>query len=151
MSEYPSYKVYPPLPVPAFEVKQTGDSLETDTLKKAAYRFVGNRVIDINSNNIKTFLEDNPGKAKVLLFTETKSAPMVYRALSTYFDKTLEFGMIKKEDEALAKQYKVKKFPTFMLLKNKDKPIVYGDTEFSYHKLFEWINIYSETFVFVGD
>jgi len=86
MSEYPSYKVYPPLPVPAFEVKQTGDSLETDTLKKAAYRFVGNRVIDINSNNIKTFLEDNPGKAKVLLFTETKSAPMVYRALSTYFD-----------------------------------------------------------------
>lgn len=151
MTEFPSYKVYPPIPVPPFEVKQTSDSLDTDTLKKACYRFVGNRVIDINSNNVKTFLEDNPSKPKMLLFTETKSAPMVYRALSTYFDKTLEFGMVKKEDEALAKQYKVKKFPTFMLLKNNQKPIVYEDTEYSYHKLFEWINVYSETFVFVGD
>jgi hypothetical protein len=88
MKEYPAYKVYPPLPVPAFEVKQ-GNSLETDTLKKAAYRFIGSRVIDINQNNIKTFLEDNPGKPKMLLFTETKSAPMVYRALSTYFDVRL--------------------------------------------------------------
>jgi len=43
-------------------------------------------VIDITSNNIDTFLNDNPGKPKMLLFTETKSAPMVYRALSTYFD-----------------------------------------------------------------
>lgn len=50
------------------------------------------------------------------------------------------------------------KFPTFMLLKDdykgqtkSVKQIVYEDTEFSYHKLFEWINIYSETFVFVGD
>lgn len=54
----------------------------------------------------------------MLLFTETKSAPMVYRALSTYFDKTLEFGLVKKEDEALVKKYKVTKFPTFLLLKN---------------------------------
>ena len=47
---------------------------------------MGNRVIDINANNIDTFIADNPGKPKMLLFTETKSAPMVYRALSTYFD-----------------------------------------------------------------
>lgn len=80
-------------------------------------------MIDITSNNIDTFLNDNPGKPKMLLFTETKSVPMVYRALSTYFDKTLEFGMVKKEDEALVKKYKVTKFPTFMLLKNeKEKP-----------------------------
>lgn len=56
-------------------------------------------------------------RPKMLLFTETKAAPMVYRALSTYFDKTIEFGMVKKDDEELVKQYKVKKFPTFVLLK----------------------------------
>jgi len=56
-------------------------------------------------------------RPKMLLFTETKSAPMVYRALSTYFDKTLEFGMVKKEEADLVKQYNVKKFPTFVLLK----------------------------------
>ena len=60
--------------------------MDTDAIKKAAYKFIGNRVIDITSNNIDTFLNDNPGKPKMLLFTETKSAPMVYRALSTYFD-----------------------------------------------------------------
>jgi len=38
-----------------------------------------------------------------------------------------------------------------MLLKNKEKPLIYKESEFSYHKLFEWINVYSETFVFVGD
>ena len=48
ITTYPGYKVYPPTPIPAFEVKQEGE-LETDTLKKAAYRFIGNRVIDINS------------------------------------------------------------------------------------------------------
>jgi len=40
-------------------------------------------------------LKDNPGKPKMLLFANAKSAPMTYRALSTYFDKTLEFGLIK--------------------------------------------------------
>lgn len=30
--------------------------------------------------------------------------------------------MVKKDDEALAKKYGVKKFPTFMLLKNNQKP-----------------------------
>jgi hypothetical protein len=116
MTEFPSYKVYPPIPVPAFEVKQ-GAELDTDTLKKSAYRFIGNRSIDLNSNNIKTFIEDQPMRPKMLLFTETKSAPMVYRALSTYVDKTLEFGMVKKEEADLVKQYKVTKFPTFVLLK----------------------------------
>jgi len=150
IKEYPSYKVYPPTPMPAFLVPQEG-GLETDTLKKAAYRYIGNRVVEINSNNAQTFIQDNPMQPKMLLFTETKSAPMVFRALSTYFDKTLEFGMVKKEEADLAKQYKVTKFPTFMLIKNKEKPIIYDGNSFTYSELFEFINIYSETFVFVGD
>jgi hypothetical protein len=60
--------------------------VDVDALKKSAFKFVGNRVIDISSANVDTFLTDNPGKPKMLLFTETKSAPMVYRALSTHFD-----------------------------------------------------------------
>ena len=85
--ELPAYKVYPPTPIPAFFFENDkSKSIDTDTLKKSAYKFIGNRVIDINANNIDTFIADNPGKPKMLLFTETKSAPMVYRALSTYFD-----------------------------------------------------------------
>jgi hypothetical protein len=90
ITEFPTYKIYPPMPIPAFVSEQDKTKgVNTDALKKAAYKFVGNRVIDITINNIDTFVNDNPGKPKMLLFAETKSAPMVYRALSTYFDVSL--------------------------------------------------------------
>lgn len=60
--------------------------------------------------------------------------------------------MVKKEDEALVKKYKVTKFPTFMLLKSeKEKPQPYTGSSYTYSELFNFINIYSETFVFPGD
>jgi hypothetical protein len=79
--------LYPPNPIPAFVVEQDNTKVvDTDTLKKSAYKFIGNRVIDITENNIQTFVNDNPGKPKMLLFTDKKTTPIVYRALSTYFD-----------------------------------------------------------------
>jgi hypothetical protein len=90
ITTYPTYKIYPQVPIPAFVSEQDNEKVvDTDALKKSAYKFIGNRVIDITSNNIDTFIADNPGKPKMLLFTETKSAPMIYRALSTYFDVSL--------------------------------------------------------------
>jgi len=95
------------------------------------------------------FKSDNPGTPKVLLFTDKQKVPIVFRALSTYFDKTLEFGMVKKEEESLAAKYKVTKYPAFFILKNGEKaPIRYEEDDFSYAALFEFINTYSETFVF---
>lgn len=59
--------------------------------------------------------------------------------------------MVKSSDEILLKKYKVTKFPHFILLKNGEKPIAYEGSSYTYSELFEFINIYSETFVFVGD
>lgn len=57
--------------------------------------------------------------------------------------------MVKKEEESLAAKYKVTKYPAFFILKNGEKaPIRYEDDDFSYAALFEFINTYSETFVF---
>lgn len=56
------------------------------------------------------------------MFTDKKSTPITYRALSTYFDQTLEFGVIKSDDKELAKKFKVTKYPAFFLLKNDQKP-----------------------------
>lgn len=113
------------------------------------YRHIGNRAIDITSANHDVFKDDNPGKPKVLLFTDKQKFPITFRALSTYFDKTLEFGMVKQEEESLVKKYKVTKFPAFIILKQGEKkPIVYDGDDFSYAALFEFINTYSETFVF---
>ena len=43
-------------------------------------------MIDITVANHDVFKADNPGMPKVLLFTESKKAPIIFRALSTYFD-----------------------------------------------------------------
>lgn len=59
---------------------------------------------------------------------------------------------MKSDDEALIKKYKVTKFPHFLILKNGEKqPIRYEEDEYSYDALFEFINTYSETFVFAQE
>jgi len=148
VTEFPMYRVYPPFPMPPQDLKNEA-GLDTDVLKKMCFKHIGNRAIEITSGNHEVFKEDNPGKPKVLLFTDKQKFPITFRALSTYFDKTLEFGMIKKEEEDLVKKYKVKSFPAFFILKQGEKkPIQYTGDDFSYASLFEFINTYSETFVF---
>lgn len=58
---------------------------------------------------------------------------------------------MKHTDADLVKKYKVSKYPTFLLLKNKEKPQQYQGNSYTYSELFEFINIYSETFVLVGE
>ena len=56
--------------------------------------------------------------------------------------------MIKSEEASLASKYKVTSYPAFFILKHGEKaPIKYDGETFSYKELFEFINIYSETFV----
>lgn len=56
--------------------------------------------------------------------------------------------MIKSDEDTLLKKYKVTKFPAFQILKQGEKkPIVYDGDDYSYAALFEFINVYSETFV----
>ena len=57
--------------------------------------------------------------------------------------------MVKADDEALVKKYKVTSFPSLFILKNEEKqPIKYTEGTFTYSEIFEFINTYSETFVF---
>ena len=85
ITEFPTYRVYPPFPVPHNDLVNP-EGLDTDKLKKMAFRHIGDRVIPVTAANHDVFKEDNPGKPKVLLFTESKKAPIVLRALSEFFD-----------------------------------------------------------------
>jgi len=110
---------------------------------------VGSRVVEVNQNNYDTFINDNPGKPKVLLFSDKKGTPLIFKALSSHFDKTLIFGLIRDTETSLLNKYKVKQFPAVFLIKDKDtKPIKYEGKEYNYQAIFDFINIYSETFVF---
>mmetsp|Transcript_27254 Transcript_27254/g.26300 ORF Transcript_27254/g.26300 Transcript_27254/m.26300 type:complete len:254 (-) Transcript_27254:42-803(-) len=94
-------------------------------------------------------MNENPGTPKVLLFTDKKGVPIIYKALSSHFDKTLQFGLVRDSESGIVGKYKVKSYPSIFLIKTKDaKPQKYEGTDFSYQAIFDFINIYSETFVF---
>ena len=65
ITKYPTYRVYPPNPIPAVNLEteegKTDYTLDTDKLKKLAFKYIGNRVIDITVANHDVFKADNPG------------------------------------------------------------------------------------------
>ena len=146
LTEFPAFRIYPPYPRPTLDLKNEDFSLKK--LKKKAAKFIENKVIEITSVNHDTFLKDNPGKHKVLLFTESKGIPTLYKALSYNFEKTLFFGIVRSSD-SLVNKYKVKEFPSLFLVKPGEKPQKFKE-EINYYNIANFINIHSEVFDF-GD
>jgi hypothetical protein len=62
----------------------------------------------------------------------------------------LLFGLVRDSESSIVSKYKVKSYPALFLIKSdKDsKPLKYEGTDFSYQGMFDFLNIYSETFVF---
>jgi len=147
VENFPTFKVYPPFPIPTFDV-EVDDKFDSGKLKKAAGKFYKDKSIEITSNNHLTFVEENIGTPKVLLFTTSKKGtPFVYKALSQNFEKTLQFGLVRDTEAALSQKYKVKKFPSMLVLKSEGKPIWYEGENFTYSDIFEFLNIHSQIFV----
>jgi hypothetical protein len=42
-------------------------------------------IIEITASNVQTFLGENPSVPKILLFTDKKGVPSVYKGLSVAF------------------------------------------------------------------
>jgi hypothetical protein len=90
----PTWRVYPQFPAPTIDYPE-GD-FDADKLKSMATRYIAsNRAIEITGANHQTFVEDQPGKPKVILFTKNKKgAPVIFRALSTHFDVSIRHPLI---------------------------------------------------------
>ena len=54
---------------------------------------------------------------------------------------------MRENEEALAKKYKIKRFPSLVVVKNEMKPIHYESEDFKYQPIFEFLNIHSQIFV----
>ena len=131
VTKFPTFRVYPAFPAPTQDFEET--PIDFEKLKKLAAKFVGNRVVEVNQNNFDTFINDNPGKPKVLLFSDKKGTPLIFKALSSHFDKTLLFGLIRETEAGLISKYKVKTFPAVFLVKDKDaKAQKYEGKEYNY-------------------
>jgi hypothetical protein len=149
VTAYPTVRIYPKTPIPTMNFG--ADDYNIDEIKKAALRTIDGKMIEINQNNIETFLKDNPTKPKVLLFTDKpKGSPIAYKAITEAFEKTIIFGIVRSSEENLIKKYKVTKYPNLQLFKASQKTVVFTE-EFKYQAIHDFLNVYSEIFVFKGE
>ena len=140
---FPTMRIYPTFPAPTFDLDLTGQNFDVKVLKKQAGRFYSDKSIEITTNNHKTFVEEDVTIPKVLLFTNKKGTPFLYKALSQNFEKTLQFGIIRESEEVLASKYKIKKFPSIVIIKTDGKSVQYNEPEFNYGGIFDFINVHS--------
>merc|ERR1719450_1069871 len=104
--------------------------------------------IKLTKDNVDSFLTTEPTKPKVVLFSNKKSVPTIWKALSseTVFKRTVKFGFASEEDADLIAKFKVKKFPTVLMqrgAKAEIKEEYKGEMKFL--PLKDWVNLHSES------
>jgi hypothetical protein len=80
---YPSFKVYPPVPTPIFDYE--GD-IETTKLMNYMGKFIANKIKELNLNIFDSFITERPNIPKVILFTDKKGFPLIFKSLAVSFD-----------------------------------------------------------------
>ena len=71
----------------------------------------------VNKDNYQQFIENQPTKYKVLLFTERKTTAPIFKALSKQFKDKLLFGEVRKNSESeLIAKFGVTQFPTLLVI-----------------------------------
>lgn len=70
----------------------------------------------INSNNYGDFITENSHQHKVILFTQRKSTPPLFKALSKHFKDKLSFGEIRQSEKELAQRFEINVFPSILVI-----------------------------------
>jgi len=92
-------------------------AMTANSIMNAATKKMQSFVSVVTESNYESFVErDRNTKHKIILFTEKKSTPTVYKALSKKYLERLTFGEIKQASEELVKQFGIVTFPTIMAL-----------------------------------
>ena len=97
--------------------KYTGE-MTADSLMKAAVKKMQNFVSPVSEDNYQSFIENEPAKHKILLFTDSKNTPSTYKALSKKFLERLNFGEVQKGP--LAKKFGIESYPTIVAVTDPD-------------------------------
>jgi len=145
VKETPTVMVYPPNPVPAFKYE---GKLESKAVGAKVSRFMQDYSEKLTSENVDAFVTTDPTKPKVMLFSNKKTPPTIWKALSseTVFRRTIKFGFVTEEDKDLVQKFKVKKFPTVIMQRGQKAEIkeeFKGEMKFGALK--DWVNLYSES------
>jgi len=148
VNEFPFFKIYPPLPAPTFPYEQ---DINAKTIISALGRFVDNKTVDVHSNNVDSFVSDDSNLPKVLLFTDKAGVPLIYKVLAVQFDKKMKFGVVRNTESSIVSKYKIKAYPKIIVLPVGAKKHETYEGQNKFKNIFDFINIYSETFFKVGE
>jgi hypothetical protein len=145
VTETPAIKFFPVNPMPAY--KYTGE-MKKEKVVKGISKMVPNFVTELKADMADTWLVSDPSKPKVILFSDKGKVPTILKALSSdsVFRRSIKFGFANKEEDALVKKLKVKKFPTFVMVRGAKSEIreeYKGDMDF--RSIHTWANLYSES------
>jgi len=145
VKETPAVMIYPTNPVPAFKYE---GKLEAKALSGKIARFIVDMSTKLTKENVDAFVTTDPTKPKVMLFSNKKTPPTIWKALSseTVFKRTVKFGFVSEEDKELVQRFKVKKFPTIMMqrgAKAEVKETYSGEMKFL--PLKDWVGVFSES------
>lgn len=97
-------------------IKFTG-KLQWKSISAAASKKMQSFVRVVSKDNYDAWIQEQPEKHKVLLFTDRKSTAPLFKSLSKTFKDKLMFGEVKK-DEELQSKFGVQKVPTLLVVTN---------------------------------
>jgi hypothetical protein len=145
VTETPHIMIYPTNPMPPFKYE---GKLEAKAMSAKISKFITDLSVKVTSENVDAFLTTDPTKPKVLLFSDKKSAPTIWKALSseTVFKRTIKFGFVNAEEKDILQRFKVTKFPAVTMqrgMKAEIKEAYKGEMNFGALK--EWVNLHSES------
>lgn len=119
--------------------------MNPNSIMNAAAKKMQSFVSNVNEQNYGSFIErERATKHKILLFTDKKSTPTIYKALSKKYLNRLNFGEVKQAEEALVKRFAIEKFPTILALTDPENDI--ADTypgEMTIDQLEKFMNKYA--------
>ena len=117
------------------QARYAGD-MKKEKLVKALSKMIPNFVTDLTSDAADTFLVSDPSKPKVLLFSDKEKIPTILKALSSdsVFKRSIKFAFVKKSEDAVVKKLKIKKFPTFFMVRGAKSEIREESTMLKYCK-----------------
>jgi len=145
VTETPHIMVYPTNPMPPFKYE---GKLEAKAISAKVSKFITDLSLKLSSDNVDVFATTEPTKPKVILFSDKKGVPTIWKALSseTVFKRTIKFGFVSAEEKDIVQRFKVKKFPAVIMqrgAKAEIKEEYRGEMNFGALK--EWINLHSES------
>lgn len=142
LAKVPGLKVYPPIPIPPTDLE-----LDVEKAVRLGASYIQSYVTEVTDETAPGFLGSDVIVPKVLLFTDKKGLPLMYRSLSNSFNAKMNFGIVRSDQKEIAATYNIKSFPKLVLVKPGHKKPHFFDKEFNFNNLKDFLNIFSEQFV----